>query len=312
MVRHPELGHHAARSPTRSASRSGCSPARAHARLNPGGIKRHAASCLGPDAAGRVARGTRRRYRPRRRRAGIDRRDRPGHDRAPLHVAVGLLPAGLDDRAVAARVPAPHPGRAGRAGRLRPAYAYCRALAAASPRVRMFTIGRSEEGRDIVMLAIADEHGIADLDRLKRRPPRSPIRATPTPAAADRLVATARPIYYFNAGDALRRDRLDRVDAGAGLSAGGVRAADDPAHPREHWWCSSIRSPIPTAATSRWSGFTAISRARRISATLPRQAPPYWSKYAFVDINRDAHQLTHETTKAVAAHVLRLASDGGA
>ena len=30
------------------------------------------------------------------------------------------------------------------------AYGYCRALAAASPRVRVFTIGRSEEGRDIV------------------------------------------------------------------------------------------------------------------------------------------------------------------
>src|ERR1700682_6454789 len=29
---------------------------------------------------------------------------------------------------------------------------------------------------------------------------------------------------------------------------------------------------------------------------LPRQAPPYWSKYAFVDINRDAHQLVHEAT----------------
>ena len=34
-------------------------------------------------------------------------------------------------------------------------------------------------------------------------------------------------------------------------------------------------------------------------ATLPRQSPPYWSKYAFVDINRDTHQQTHETTKAV-------------
>src|SRR5205823_1520263 len=34
-------------------------------------------------------------------------------------------------------------------------------------------------------------------------------------------------------------------------------------------------------------------------ATLPRQAPPYWSKYAFVDINRDAHQQVHETTRAV-------------
>src|SRR5579883_2365432 len=35
------------------------------------------------------------------------------------------------------------------------AYAYVRALAAASPRVRVFDIGRSEEGRDIVLVAIA-------------------------------------------------------------------------------------------------------------------------------------------------------------
>jgi hypothetical protein len=34
-------------------------------------------------------------------------------------------------------------------------------------------------------------------------------------------------------------------------------------------------------------------------ATLRRMSPPYWSKYAFVDINRDTHQQTHETTKAV-------------
>src|SRR5437660_1306312 len=45
------------------------------------------------------------------------------------------------------------------------AYAYSRALAASSPRVRLFTIGRSEEGRDIVLLAIADEDGIPQLDR---------------------------------------------------------------------------------------------------------------------------------------------------
>jgi hypothetical protein len=47
------------------------------------------------------------------------------------------------------------------------AYAYSRALAASSPRVRLFTIGRSEEGRDIALLAIADEAGIQQLDRLK-------------------------------------------------------------------------------------------------------------------------------------------------
>src|SRR5580693_9588390 len=47
-------------------------------------------------------------------------------------------------------------------------YAYARALAAASPRVRVFTIGHSEEGREILMLAIADENGIRDLDRVKQ------------------------------------------------------------------------------------------------------------------------------------------------
>src|ERR1700720_4163612 len=47
------------------------------------------------------------------------------------------------------------------------AYAYCRALAASSPRVRVFTIGRSEEGRDILLVAIADEKGIASLEQLK-------------------------------------------------------------------------------------------------------------------------------------------------
>ena len=44
---------------------------------------------------------------------------------------------------------------------------------------------------------------------------------------------------------------------------------------------------------------------------LPRQSPPYWSNYAFVDINRDAHQLAHEATKAVQPHVPRVAPDGG-
>ena len=59
------------------------------------------------------------------------------------------------------------------------AYAYCRALAAASPRVRVFTIGKSEEGRDIILLAIADEAGIRDLEKMKAATAISPTRAAP-------------------------------------------------------------------------------------------------------------------------------------
>jgi hypothetical protein len=65
------------------------------------------------------------------------------------------------------------------------AYAYARALAAASPRVRLFTIGRSEEGRDIVLLAIADEKGIENLDRLKGRERRARRSAHDDAAAAE-------------------------------------------------------------------------------------------------------------------------------
>src|SRR5437764_1336450 len=46
---------------------------------------------------------------------------------------------------------------------------YYEALAKSSRRARLFTIGQSEEGRDIVMLAIADEQTIASLEAYRDR-----------------------------------------------------------------------------------------------------------------------------------------------
>src|ERR1700692_2445269 len=77
-------------------------------------------------------------------------------------------------------------------------YAYARALAAASPRVRVFTIGKSEEGRDIIMLAIADEDGIRDLDRLKAATAALSDPRRTGDAAAARLIFLSRPLFYFN------------------------------------------------------------------------------------------------------------------
>src|SRR5437763_15641252 len=79
------------------------------------------------------------------------------------------------------------------------AYAYARALAAATPRVRVFTIGHSEEGREILLLAIADESGIRDLDRLKSATAALADPRRTNHAAAEKLIASSRPMYYFNA-----------------------------------------------------------------------------------------------------------------
>ena len=58
-------------------------------------------------------------------------------------------------------------GAAGELSSTAKIYGYFRKLAATSPRVRLQTIGRSEEGRDILLAAIADEDGIRYLDKLK-------------------------------------------------------------------------------------------------------------------------------------------------
>src|SRR6202790_1507466 len=79
------------------------------------------------------------------------------------------------------------------------AYAYCRALAASSPRVRAFSIGHSEEGRDIIMLAIVDESGIRDLDRLKAATAALADPRRTDQAAAEHLIQGPPPFSYFNA-----------------------------------------------------------------------------------------------------------------
>ena len=114
------------------------------------------------------------------------------------------------------------------------AYAYCRALAASSPRVRVFTIGRSEEGRDIVLLAIADEAGIQAARAAQGRHRGAGRSAqAPTPRAGRAAGGQRAPDLLLQRRAAFGRDRLDRVGARAGLPAGGLRAADDPPHPRE-------------------------------------------------------------------------------
>ena len=91
-------------------------------------------------------------------------------------------------------------GAEGELSRTAQIYGYFRALAKATPRVRVEVIGKSEEGREILLVAIADEEGIRNLDRLKAATAALADPRITSPEAAEKIVATARPIYYFNAG----------------------------------------------------------------------------------------------------------------
>ena len=178
------------------------------------------------------------------------------------------------------------------------AYAYCRALAAASPRIKVFTIGRSEEGRDIVLVAVADERGIQELDSLKAAMAALADPRTIAPEAADALIAKSRPFYYFNA--ALHSDETGSTESVLEL-AYRLAVSDQPMIRRIREKMVVLINPVsnPDGRDKQVEWFYRYLKGRTDRDTLPRQSPPYWSKYAFVDINRDAHQLTHETTKAI-------------
>ncbi len=210
---------------------------------------------------------------------------------------VAYLPASatvVSPRAFLHRIP----GAAGELVNSQTTYAYCRALAASSPRVRLFTIGRSEEGRDIMMLAIADEPGIRELERLKAATAALADPRRTDAAAAERMVAGARPIYYFNA--ALHSDESGSTESVLEL-AYRLAVSEQPMIRRIRENLVVLINPVsnPDGRDKQVEWFYRYLKGRTDLASLPRQAPPYWSRYAFVDINRDAHQQVHETTRAV-------------
>jgi hypothetical protein len=79
-------------------------------------------------------------------------------------------------------------------------YRYFRALAAASPRVKVFSIGKTEEGREMIAVAVADENLLADLDANKARLGKlaDPRSIGMDDAVADKLVAQSTPDYNIS------------------------------------------------------------------------------------------------------------------
>ena len=74
---------------------------------------------------------------------------------------------------------------------------YFEALAKAAPaRTRLFTIGQSEEGRDMIVLAIADEATIKTLDKYKKILADLTDPRKLTEAQAKALIAAGKPIYW--------------------------------------------------------------------------------------------------------------------
>jgi hypothetical protein len=89
------------------------------------------------------------------------------------------------------------PGTIGRLSRTEDLNRYFHALADASPRVKLFSLGRSEEGREMIVAAIADEATIARLEEYRAMAAKLADPRGVSDAERARLVKEAKPIYWL-------------------------------------------------------------------------------------------------------------------
>src|SRR5665213_2522344 len=79
-------------------------------------------------------------------------------------------------------------------------YKYFDALAKASPRVKVWRIGKTEEGRDMILAAIGDEATIKNIDNYRGMLAALSDPRKTSPEQAQKLIHTAKPIYYITSG----------------------------------------------------------------------------------------------------------------
>src|SRR5579859_4219613 len=175
-------------------------------------------------------------------------------------------------------------------------YAYFRLLAQKSPRVKVFVIGKTEEGRDMLAVAVADESllaGLKDNDaRLAQLADPRTIGMDDAKAAA--LVAASTPVYYITG-------TIHSTETGAttALMELAYRLAVDDAP-----YVKYIRTHVITLITpivevdgrDRKADLYAWHRAHPDD---PVSSLMYWGHYVAHDNNRDAMIASLDLTRNV-------------
>jgi len=175
-------------------------------------------------------------------------------------------------------------------------YRYFRELAKATPRVKVYTIGKTEEGREMIAVAIADETLLADRDandaRLAKLADPRTIGMDDAKAAA--LVAQSTPVYYITG-------TIHSVETGAptALMELAYRLAVDDAP-----YIRKIRSQVITLITPivEVDGRDRMADLYAWHKAHPDQNYPdlvYWGHYVAHDNNRDAMGMTLALTRNV-------------
>jgi hypothetical protein len=173
---------------------------------------------------------------------------------------------------------------------------YMRLLEKASPRVKVYSIGTSEEGREMIAVAVASEHLLGRLEENRARLAKlaDPRLINLNDDEADKIVATSFPIYYITG--ALHSNETGSPTALMELAY--RLAVDDSAYVR------TIRDNVVTLITPvvEVDGRNRAVDVYNWHLANPKSNWPsliYWGHYVAHDNNRDAIGLSLKLTRNV-------------
>ncbi len=180
-------------------------------------------------------------------------------------------------------------------------YKYMRALDAASSRVKIFNVGKTEEGRDWIVVAVADEQTIANLDRYKQINARLADPRKLSDAEAQSLIRKAKPVYWATGG--MHSSETGSVEMLMELA---YRLAVDESPFIRVIRDNAIILITPILEVDGRDKQVDISMARRKDpkADVPSRLV-YWGKYVAHDNNRDNLGLS----LALSRHILKVFFD---
>jgi len=168
-------------------------------------------------------------------------------------------------------------------------YRYMRMLEKATPRVKVYSIGTTEEGREMIAVAVGSDENIAKLEENRARLVKlaDPRTINMDASPADTLVAESTPIYYITG-------TIHSPETGAptALMELAYRLAVD-----ESPYIKSIRDNVITLITPivEVDGRDRMADLYNWHLAHPGENYPpllYWGKYVAHDNNRDAMGLT--------------------
>lgn len=164
-------------------------------------------------------------------------------------------------------------------------YKYYRALAAVSKRVKVFTAGQTDEGRECVVIAISSEENIANLDRNREDMARLADPRRTNEQEAKEIVARAKPVYMFTAGlhsaetgpPEMLMELAYRLVAEDGALFDGIRKN-----------VVVMMAPVfEPDGRDRYVDWYYKNKLTEESERDRIPGPPYWGKYIYHDNNRD-------------------------